>query len=311
MKNINKLNTKFAFDNESGTLKFKNYHKQSNYIIVEIENAHASASIALQGAHLLRWSPVSNNHKDDIIWLSRNAVFAEAKSVRGGIPVCWPWFGAHPEQKDFPAHGFARTQSWRVKAVNILPGGETELLFCLLPEYLPESVKAMWPYKTPLEYSLKIGKNLQLQLTTFNHDKQALYISQALHSYFNIGDISAVTVYGLEAREYLDKADNFNRKKQTGPLIIDSEVDRIYLNTADDVLIDNLKRKIIIRKQGSHSTVVWNPWKKVAEKMGDMGLNGYAQMLCVESANAAEDRVKILPGESHSLKVCYEIEDMG
>ena len=129
-----------------------------------------------------------------------------------------------------------------------------------------------------------------------------------MHTYFNINDVRNTSVTGLEGKEYLDKTENFKRKTQSDPITINAEVDRVYLNTSDDVVINDLKRKLIIKKQGSHSTVVWNPWKEVADKMADLGHDGYLKMLCVESANAAEDTINIAAGESANLRVIYKIE---
>ena len=166
----------------------------------------------------------------------------------------------------------------------------------------------MWPQNTVVEYRITISEKLSLELITFNNSKEDITIGQALHTYFNIEDIENTTVYGLEGKTYLDKPDNFKAKVQKGSIKINNEVDRVYLDTNDDITIDNKKRKIIIKKQGSRSTIVWNPWEEVANKMGDLGENGYKQMLCVESANAATDVVTIKPDSSYTLKVIYETE---
>lgn len=121
---------------------------------------------------------------------------------------------------------------------------------------------------------------------------------------FAVDDICQTAVYGLEGRDYLGKTDGFIRKTQNGPVVIEDEVDRLYLHTADGVVMDDKKRKVSITKQCSQSTIVWNPWQAVAQKMGD---NGYLRMLCVESANAAEDTVTTNPGEGHTVMVTYAI----
>jgi D-hexose-6-phosphate mutarotase len=155
---------------------------------------------------------------------------------------------------------------------------------------------------------LTIGKILTIELTTNNQSNQAMTIGQALHTYFKVADVSKTHIFGLENKPYLDKTDGFKRKTQSGAVTIGSEVDRVYLQTADDVVIDDGQRKIVIKKQGSHSTVVWNPWKEAAEKMGDLGPDGYLKMLCVESANAVDDTVVVSAGESYRLLVTYELE---
>ena len=300
---IEDLNKNFSFNDGNHYLRFKN--GEGDIPVVEIKNEQASATISLQGAHVLSWKPLDEN---DVIWLSTDATFAAGKSVRGGIPICWPWFGAHESNASFPAHGFARTVLWQVTETKKLSDGETQITFRLQTEQLDENLQQMWPQPTMAEYRLTISKTLSLELTTYNQSDETLTIGQALHTYFNIEDISNTTVNGLEDKTYLDKTDGFNSKVQTGAVVINAEVDRVYLDTADDVTIDNNKRKIVINKQGSHSTVVWNPWKDVAEKMGDLGEEGYRKMLCVESANAADDVVHIKAGESSTLFVKYEIK---
>jgi len=157
------------------------------------------------------------------------------------------------------------------------------------------------------EYCLTIGRSLTLELSTTNHSDQDLTLGQALHTYFAVDDIAQTNVVGLDGKAFLDKPEGFALKTQTGPVTFSAEVDRIYLDTPDSVVINDGKRKITVIKQGSHSTVVWNPWQAVAEKMGDLGKDGYRKMLCVESANAAEDVVTIQPGKCHTLRVVYEI----
>ena len=300
---VEDLNKNFSFHDENNYLIFKN--GQADIPVIDIKNDQASATISLQGAHVLSWKP---RDKDDVIWLSNDATFAAGKSIRGGIPICWPWFGAHESNDSFPAHGFARTVLWQVTDTQKLSSDETQITFRLSTNQLDKNLQKMWPQETIAEYRLTIAKTLTLELTTFNNSDETITVGQALHTYFNIEDISNTTVYGLEGKTYLDKTDNFKSKIQDGPITINNEVDRVYLDTADDIAIDNKKRKIIINKQGSNSTVVWNPWEDVATKMGDLGEAGYKKMLCVESANAADDTITIKAGESYTLLVTYELE---
>lgn len=300
---VEQLNKDFAIEQGGNSLRFRT--GEGDIPVIEIQNEQASARISLQGAHILSWIPTG---EDEVIWVSDDATFAPAKSVRGGIPICWPWFGAHDNNATYPAHGFARTVLWQVTNTQALSEGATQITFTLTPARLDKSIQDMWPSATIAEYTLIISKTLSIGLTTVNNSNQPITISEALHTYFNVEDLTRTTVYGLEGKDYLDKTDGFTRKTQTGPVTINAEVDRVYLQTQDDVIIDNTKRKIIIKKQGSQSTIVWNPWQAAAEQMGDLGKDGYLQMLCVESANAAEDSVNINAGESHKLSVTYAIE---
>ena len=300
--NPTELNNEFSLEVANNNLHIR--AGKGEIPIIEVENTLASAIISLQGAHVLSWIPKG---EEEVIWLSEDASFALGKSVRGGIPICWPWFGAHESNNNFPAHGFARTTEWQIISTEALADGTTRISFTTGPISETES---MWPTDTTVQYQLTIGKKLELELITHNNSDRAITISQALHTYFNVGDIDDVYLHGLDDTVYLDKPDNFNRKHQKGHITIDGEVDRIYLDTARDCVIEDkaLNRNIIIIKCGSHSTVVWNPGKEVADKMGDLGVDGYKKMLCVESSNAAEDTVTIEPGKTHQLWVQYEVQ---
>ncbi len=299
---IKKLNQQFALNSTNNQLQIEN--GKGDVPLVEIRNQYASALIRLQGAHLLSWIPAG---EEDVIWLSNNATFTAGKSVRGGIPVCWPWFGAHETNTGYPAHGFARTTDWQIVSTEALADGSTRIAFTTQPQ---AETEVMWPPDTTVQLQFTIGKKLELELVTHNNGKKPVTISEALHTYFNVGDISKVLLHGLDDTDYLDKPDGFKRKAQHGPVIINKEIDRIYLNTSSDCVIEDqsLKRNIIIIKCGSHSTVVWNPWQEVADKMGDLGHRGYKKMLCVESSNAIDDAVVIQPEKTHYLWVQYEVQ---
>lgn len=300
--NIEYLNNEFSLEVAGNNLRF--ITGKGGLPVVEIHNRHGSALISLQGAHLLSWMPAG---EEDVIWLSEDATFAAGKSVRGGVPICWPWFGAHESNADFPAHGFARTSNWQVVTTEALTDGNTRITFTTYPQ--PET-QAMWPADTSVQYQLTIGKKLEMELLTHNNGSEAITIGQALHTYFRVGDVSQVLLHGLDDTSYLDKLEGFKRKIQHGPITVNEEIDRIYLDTASDCVIEDksLKRNIIIIKCGSHSTVVWNPWQETADKMGDLGRNGYKHMFCVESSNAADDVVTIEPGKVHQLWVQYEVQ---
>ena len=299
---IESLTASFALTEADNCLIFKN--GEGDIPLIEIKNRYASATISLQGAQLLSWIPAG---EEEVIWLSEQATFAVGKSVRGGVPVCWPWFGAHESNTAFPAHGFARTTLWQILNTQALANGSTRIAFTLLPNV---DNADMWPADTRVQFQLTIGKELEMELLTHNEGSQPITITQALHAYFNVADVSELVLHGLEDTDYLDKVDDFQRKHQQGAITIEQEVDRIYLDTASDCVIEDkkLKRKIKIAKSSSHTTVVWNPWQESAEKMGDLGEQGYKRMLCVESANVADDAVVIPPGEAHTLWVQYEVQ---
>jgi len=296
-QNITALNERFAIQ---GEISFSDIG--GGFMVADIDNEHCTASIALQGAHLLSWTP---KNEQPVIWMSPDALFTKGKSIRGGIPVCWPWFGAHVNESSFPAHGFARTSSWQVITTDSLEDGGSHISFRLDTS----GDSPLWPHITTCKLDIKLGKTLEMALTTDNNGDKPVTIGQALHTYFAVGDIRSTTVHGLDGRPYLDKPDGFRRKLQHGAISFSTETDRIYLETTDECLIEDqtLNRIIHIEKSGSASTIVWNPWQKRAEQMGDLGNDGYLNMLCVESANAADDVATINSGCSRTLKVHYSI----
>ena len=296
------LNQRFAI---AGQLEFA--LDAGGLVVARIANAHAQATIALQGAHVMTFQP---NGAQPVIWLSPAAKLVPGKSIRGGVPVCWPWFGAHATDSGFPAHGFARTVPWQVAASAALPDGSTRITFELPQSSIPS---AQWPHACHVRNIVTVGRTLAVELVTENTGNTAFEIGEALHTYFAISDVDKVHITGLEGCAYLDKVGDWQRKSQEGDVTITSEVDRLYVNTETDCLIEDrgLQRRIRIAKSGSRSTVVWNPWIEKAAKMGDFGSDtGYRGMLCVESANAAENVVSVAPGATHTLRVEYSIEAM-
>ncbi len=299
MNNLTDLNNQFGIGTE---LVFET--ALGGQTIATINNEQARASIALQGGHLMTWEPVGTA---PVIWLSPAANLTPGKSIRGGVPICWPWFGAHATHADFPAHGFARTTHWDVIDSTSLPDGVTQITLELAPANMPA---LQWPHPTAVRCQITVGKTLTIELITHNTGQTEITISEALHTYFAVSDVRDISIEGLDGCHYLDKVDGMQKKQQTGNITFASEVDRVYIDTeADCVIRDSaLSRQIRIRKTGSHSTVVWNPWIDKATQMGDLGEDGYLRMVCVESANAAKNSVTIQSGNEHRLMVNYSLE---
>jgi D-hexose-6-phosphate mutarotase len=248
-----------------------------------------------------------------VVWVSDAAKFAPGKSIRGGAPVCWPWFGAHASEAAFPAHGFARTVVWDVIGSRKRNDAKTELTLQLADN---EQTRAQWPHATRLTLTVVVGEKLEMQLATTNLGDAPVQIGEALHTYLQISDVGSVKITGLEGSAYHDKVDNFAKKKQSGAIALKGEVDRVYVNTPAECVIEDagLKRRIRIAKTGSQSTIVWTPWTAKAEQMGDMGVGksgaGWREMVCVESANAMDNVVTVAPGETHTLSVTYSAESL-
>lgn len=295
------LNMQFGID---GQLEF--CEDASGLAIAKISNPQATASLCIQGAHLMTWQPRSQSVP--ALWLSRDARLADGKSIRGGVPVCWPWFGAHPSEPGFPAHGYARTAPWQVLESGIEPDGATRLTLRLEEN---ERTRAMWSHDARLDMTVIAGEKLRMELVTENTGSSDFKISEALHAYFRIGDIGAVHVAGLAGCNYQDKVGGSTLKKQDGIIQFKGETDRVYINTAAECVIedDRLKRRIHIAKSGSLSTVVWTPWIEKAGRMGDLGQpDGWREMLCVESANAIDNIVHVAAGARHTLITEYRVE---
>ncbi len=297
---LSALNAKFGIP---GQVKFK--HGPGGLAIAQIGNSHAAATIALQGAHVMTWAP---RKAQPVIWLSRAAKFVPGKSIRGGVPVCWPWFGPHATETKFPGHGFARTAMWEVVGAESLRDGSTRMTFRIVQD---DATRAQWPHPSEALNIVTVGKTLEIELVTRNTGNAPFTLGDAFHTYFEVSDIRDCRIHGLGGCPYLDKVEG-GKKQQSGPVTIGAEVDRIYLDSTADILIDDpgFKRRIRVAKRGSRSSVVWNPWDQKAARMGDFGPEGYLNMVCVESTNAADDVVSVPAGGEHRLWVRYSVEPL-
>ncbi|CAA6820507.1 MAG: Aldose 1-epimerase [uncultured Sulfurovum sp.] len=263
---------------------------------LEVNNAHAQAKIALQGAHIFHYKA---HDKPQLLWLSEKAYFENGKAIRGGVPISFPWFGPHKYDTTLPQHGFARNQMWKLMLNQELADGSTHLQFLLTPN---EATKALWNYNFLLIYNITIGKELTMELTTLNCDNEAFEITQALHSYFNVSHISNVSIEGLDKCIYYNSLDK-GLEKQHGTMHIEEEVDRVYFDANSKITLLDQEQELVLDQEGSNSLVVWNPWKEKSKTMTDMQDNGYQSMICLETANALKDFVLVAPNKSHTLKV--------
>jgi D-hexose-6-phosphate mutarotase len=239
--------------------------------------------------------------------MSPDAQFATGKAIRGGIPVCWPWFGAHASDDKRPAHGFARTQPWQVKGTRSLDDGSTELSLTMP---INPSVQTMWPQHAQLDLLVNVGATLKIALITRNLGEVDFTFTEALHTYFQVSDVANIQVDGLDGIHFHDKAAGWTEGDQAGAIGFAAEVDRVYVNTSQRCTIVDagFKRRIHIAKLGSQSTVVWNPWAARATQMGDLGTDGWKRFVCVESANALSNAVTVAAGKSHTMAVEYRVE---
>jgi len=296
MSKLEQMNGQFGI---AGQLRFVN--GPGDMPVAEIHNDLGQASLALQGAHVLGFQA---SGQQPIIWMSDEATYAPGKSLRGGVPVCWPWFGPHASDSNLPGHGPARTVDWEPIASEALSDGHTGISFELVET---EKTSQQCPHPLRVRLHVTVGSNLVLTLETTNLGDTPFTLGEALHTYFLVGDVRRAQVEGLDGCTYIDKMDGGARKQQHGPVSISAEADRIYLGTGNhaEIVDPAMDRKIVIKSAGSASMVVWNPWIETAEKMGDLGPDGYLKMLCVETANAADDVVQLAPGATHRMLADY------
>ncbi|QUJ68273.1 D-hexose-6-phosphate mutarotase [Photobacterium sp. GJ3] len=258
--------------------------------VIRILHPQCQAAISLFGGHLLSFQPTGHQA---MIWMSEAADYSGSSALRGGIPICWPWFG----KAATPSHGFARTSLWELESFN----DQKSHVTVTLTLHDSPTTQAIWPYRFHNRLHFELDKTLKVQLTSTNTDQRPWRMSGALHTYLAVGDIMQTTLSGL-GNEYLDGLANQQRLPSNGTLQFDDAVDRIYNRAESTIHLEDpqLYRRLKIRNQGHDSAVVWNPWQAGAASMVDMTPEGYTTMVCVESALSGTGIV-LEPGQSHHL----------
>ena len=281
---------------------------------IKVVNEYAEALISIYGAQVLSFKQKTEKsvESNELLFLSEKAFFEKDKAIKGGIPICWPWFGQapevtpdkNPEEKSRPAHGFARNVLWELVETASSKVDGTKIVLALQES---ENSRKLWPHAFNLSLTIDIGKTLKLSLKTSNTGTQAFSITQALHSYFSVSDISKVRVAGLDQAQYLDTTkQEWPVAVQSGDVTFDKEVDRIYTQAPELTLTDEGRsQQVRIRPNGCKTTVIWNPWADISAKSADLTDDAYKQFVCIETANAAEDIIEILPNESFTLQAEY------
>ena len=274
---------------------------------LRLSSQGAVARVFLHGAHVAHFQPAG---EEPVLWVSSRSWYRPDKPIRGGIPVCFPWFGANPADASLPMHGFARLAEWSVVSIERLPSGDVEAVLGL-----EEDGKARPSWTSPFSLRLSVrleGAALRLRLETTNTGRCPLRITEALHSYFRVADVRRISILGLEGAPYLDTAGGARVEQVQGkdPVTFAAETDRLYRDRSEAVVIVDpvLKRRIRILKSGSATTVVWNPWIEKAHRMEDFGDEEWPGMVCVETANAEEAAVTVAPGASHAMETVLTVE---
>jgi len=266
---------------------------------IETQNKFAKAKIALQGAHVFAYE---TRGYEPLLWLSEKAYFAEGKAIRGGIPLCFPWFGKHKSDASLPQHGFARTTLWELVSEEELEDGSSHVILRLCES--PKSL-ALWAYTFELTLDVYVGTSLRVVLHIRNTDTKAFEVGTALHTYFKVHNIADVSIGGLKNAKYYDALTQ-SHQKQESTLDIYEEIDRVYQTEGQTLYFSECDRLTCIESKGSSSVVIWNPWKEKSIAMVDMTDDGYKSMVCLETSNAREDTRTIEPDCVHSLEVLYK-----
>ena len=278
---------------------------ERDVVLIRINHPQATATISLQGGQVLEWRPTSQ--AEAVLWRSDSTHWLPNRAIRAGVPICWPWFGAHPTEQSAPAHGYARLCDWEVAAISIGPSGAVDIDLCMVPTH---EAAMLFALNACLATRISVSEVLSISLTTTNTGEDPIIITEALHAYFKVGEIGDIQIEGLDGGGYIDLIDKNVGKVQVGAVRFAGETGKVFLNTLKDCLIIDraLERTIRIEKSGSHSTIVWNPWLETGSKMNDLGPVAWQKMICVESANALDNIVTLEPGAQHTLSVKYSID---
>ena len=262
--------------------------------MLNIVTPASKAVISLYGAHVLSWVPEGH---EDVLFVSPLSHYRIGEPIRGGIPVCWPWFG----KEKSPQHGVARISMWTLESAEDRPDGTVRVVMTLTPEGYNGLTARM---------EIIVGETLtQILTTTAGSEKAA--VTQALHTYFNVNP-QEVTVEGLSGQEFTEKAAHPVAQQETPVLALKGGLDRIYSGVEGEICIvdQSLKQRIKLDRQGSESVVVWNPWSDGAKGMKDMPDDGWKFFLCVETANLGCYDFELNPGESRSMGHIISVESV-
>jgi glucose-6-phosphate 1-epimerase len=292
-----------------GVLQFED---RGGLVCARVTTPAASATVFLQGAHVAAWQPEGFA---PVLFLSDRSEFAPGKAIRGGIPICFPWFGpdatgVRSGGQPGPSHGFARTQVWDL-AFAAMAGEDLHLTLTLGPT---EMSRSLGYDRFRVAYQVTIGRTLNLQLTVANDADGPLVFEEALHTYYAVADVRSAMLTGLAGVSYLDKTDGMRAKVQPPePLVLTGTTDRVYVGTEQTCVVEDSAgvRRVTVAKGNSASTVVWNPWAEVASSLPDMEPGGWIGMLCVETANVGENAVTLAPGQAHTMRAQISVAAVG
>jgi glucose-6-phosphate 1-epimerase len=269
-----------------------------------ISSPGAAGEIYLHGAHVTSWKPAG---KEEVFFLSSQSRWEHERAIRGGIPICFPWFGGKAGDPNAPAHGFVRTKAWQLESIAQAGDAVTVSMFT----ESDEDTKRWWPADFRLVYRVTFASELRLELVATNTGKTSLRFEEALHAYHRVGNVLQTRLGGLSTVHYIDKTDANRKKTQQGEIAIVSETDRVYLDTTDAIEMEDpvLRRRTHVAKENSRTTVVWNPWVQKAHSLTDFADDEWMQMICIETSNVSDFAVELAPGQTHTMKALVRVTD--
>jgi glucose-6-phosphate 1-epimerase len=269
---------------------------------IHITTPQAEGEIYLHGAQITSWRPKGS---EDVIFVSEDSRWEDGRAIRGGIPICFPWFRAKQNDAHAPAHGFVRTKTWRLDSLSHDQGSVTATLSTESDEH----TRQLWPYDFRLVHRVTIGTKLDMEVIVTNTGNTSLRFEEALHTYHRVGDATQVRIAGLNAVSFLDNTDSNRESTQQGDVVLKKATDNAYLNTAGtlEVIDPVLRRHIRVTKSSSFSTIVWNPWATGAKALADMGGDEWQRMICVEASNILQHAIALNPGEQHTMAATMEL----
>lgn len=269
---------------------------------VRITSPFGQGEVYLYGAHVTSWKP---RGFDEVLYVSSKARWQEGQAIRGGIPICFPWFRAKADDPQAPAHGFARTKMWQLDSI---AESDRQLVVTLSTES-DDQARRWWPTGFRLVHRVTFGPELRMELVCVNTGATPLRFEEALHTYNRVAAVQDTRVQGLDGLHYLDNTKSNIEKTQSGEVAIASETDNAYLSTRSpvDVVDPKMRRRIRLSKEGSVNTVVWNPWREKASEMKDLGDREWTQFLCVEACNILDAAISLAPGYEHTMTAILSV----
>jgi glucose-6-phosphate 1-epimerase len=269
---------------------------------VQVTTPAARGEIYLNGGQVTSWVPAG---QADVLFVSAASRWEAGRPIRGGIPVCFPWFGNRADDASAPAHGFVRSTVWSLESIDRTTSG----IAVTVATSSNDETRARWPFDFRLTLRATFGAALHVDLTTVNTGGAPVTIEEALHTYYAVGDLTGLRITGLDGTRYLDKVEHFRERRQVGDITIAAETDRVFLDTTAAVAIldPGLGRRITIDKRSSRATVVWNPWIDKARAMADLRDDDWTRMVCVETCNVQPAGIVVPPGQQHTMGMTVSV----